>query len=245
MYRVLFIVIGITSTYLAITAFAHLGWFLLYMDGDGEFKTINVIIDLGLLIFFGIQHSLMASNPFKDRVIKLIPRHLERAIYIIISSLSLLIVIFLWKPLPKVIFLFNYPFYQIVIGLYIGGWLLSLYSLLAIDPFELFGLKQIYYFLLGKDMPPIPFTEKGIYKYVRHPIYLSTLIIFWITPRMTFGHLLLSITWSIYVIIGATLEERRLIKEFGAQYEDYKRRVPMLFPPVLRFSKNWQKITIF
>jgi protein-S-isoprenylcysteine O-methyltransferase Ste14 len=35
---------------------------------------------------------------------------------------------------------------------------------------------------------------------------------------------------SLYLVIGAFLEERKLLKEFGDDYRLYKNRVSMLFP---------------
>src|SRR3989304_6959713 len=130
MSKLFTIVIAIISALLAVIAFAHLAWFLLYMDGHGEFNAVNIIIDIGLLALFGIQHSLMASNYFKYRILKVIPTHLERSTYIIVSSLFLLMVIIFWRPLPVVIFELTHLFFYIGLALYISGWLLSLYSLL-------------------------------------------------------------------------------------------------------------------
>jgi methanethiol S-methyltransferase len=75
-----------------------------------------------------------------------------------------------------------------------------------------------------------PLATGGLYRYVRHPIYTCSLVLLWLTPVMTWNLLGFNLGATLYFVIGALFEERKLVKEHGGQYEDYRRRVPMLVP---------------
>jgi hypothetical protein len=65
---------------------------------------------------------------------------------------------------------------------------------------------------------------------VRHPLYSCILVLFWTNPAMTADQLLLSVMWTAWIWVGAMLEERDLLAEFGESYGAYRRQVPMLIP---------------
>jgi protein-S-isoprenylcysteine O-methyltransferase Ste14 len=114
---------------------------------------------------------------------------------------------------------------------------LLLYSTFLINHFDLFGLRQVWLQLLGKPYSPISFRTPMLYRYVRHPLYVGWLFIFWATPSMTIAHLVFAIATSAYILIGIQLEEHDLIVAHP-EYADYRRRVPMLVP----FMKRHQKV---
>jgi hypothetical protein len=119
---------------------------------------------------------------------------------------------------------------DIVIGLYLFGWLLLLYATFLIDHFDLFGLKQVWRLLAGASYREPQFHTPSLYKIVRHPLYIGWLIIFWAAPVMTVAHLVFALATTAYILIAIQLEERDLVDAFGADYVEYRRNTPMLIP---------------
>ena len=77
-------------------------------------------------------------------------------------------------------------------------------------------------------------VTRGLYRWVRHPLYTAGLVFIWLTPVMTVNLLVLNIGLTIYLVVGAIFEERKLVREFGAAYRDYQENVPMLIPGMIR-----------
>ncbi len=194
-----------------------------------------VIINLVLLGLFAIQHSVMARPAFKRWWTRYIPPPAERSTYVLLSSLLLFLLFWLWQPLPATVWAVENPVGVFILwALFALGWLAVLLSTFMIDHFDLFGLRQIWLHWRGQDYVPPPFRTTALYRYVRHPIMLGFIIAFWATPQMSVGHLLFAIMTTGYILIGVTLEEQDLRKHIGETYRDYQRKVPMLFPKLRR-----------
>ena len=71
---------------------------------------------------------------------------------------------------------------------------------------------------------------KGLYQYVRHPLYTAGLLFIWLLPVMTLNLLALVIGLSVYLVVGAIVEEKKLVNEFGDVYVEYQKQTPMLIP---------------
>lgn len=123
-------------------------------------------------------------------------------------------------------------------GLFGAGWIVVLVSARLISSGHLFGLKQVKKFARGEELAPPEFQTPGLYRYIRHPFMAGFLMVFWVTPTMTVGHLLFATPMTSYILIGIQFEERDLIRHFGMRYRKYRERVPMLIPLVSRPQKN-------
>jgi len=212
-----------------------------FVEGLGVLKTIDsgttaplvesVLVNLGLLAIFAIQHSVMARPGFKLWWIRFVPRPVERSTYVLFSTAALALLCWQWRPLPEVLWSAGDPVVAMALtGLSLFGFVIVLASSYLINHFELFGLQQVMHNMTGREAPPPVFRTPFLYKVVRHPLYLGFIIAFWVTPSMTVGHLLFAAATTAYIVIGALLEERDLVAFFGDDYRRYRERVSMLVP---------------
>jgi protein-S-isoprenylcysteine O-methyltransferase Ste14 len=190
-----------------------------------------LIVNLLLMSLFAVQHSVMARKPFKEWWTQYVPKTVERSTYVLLASLSLLLLFWQWRPIPTVVW--HVADAQLALGILVlsfVGWILVLTSTFLINHFELFGLHQVANNLVGREMPPVRFKTPVLYKVVRHPIYLGFIIAFWAAPTMTVGHLLFAAVTTAYIFVGIFLEERDLVELFGDEYRRYRQRVAMIVP---------------
>ena len=189
------------------------------------------VVDIALLLFFGLQHSLMARGFFKERILQHFGTAAKSATYALASSFALVLIFLFWQPLEGRLWTFeNGVGYWCFFMLYVLGWSAAFVTTFMIDHFALFGLHQGYRELKGIPEPKSVFQVRYFYKYVRHPIQAGTMVGLFATPVMSYGHLLFSCGMGLYILIGLWFEERSLVAEFGATYEAYRKTTPMLVP---------------
>lgn len=196
-----------------------------------------LFINLLLLGVFAVQHSLMARPFFKRWWTQIVPPAAERSTYVLFSSIALILLFALWEPMGGVIWsIESSGGTWAAYGAYAFGWALVLFSTFAINHFDLFGLRQTWLYARGKEEKPLEFVQPWIYRVVRHPLYVGWFFVMWATPVMTVAHLVFALGASIYMLIGIQFEEHDL-QNAHPEYRDYKKRVPMLIPSLVRFIK--------
>ena len=190
-----------------------------------------LLINLVVMSIFAVQHSGMARRGFKRVFTRFASPAIERSTYVLLASLSLILLYWQWQPMPAVVWNIETP--ALAAAATAGGflgWLIVLYSTFLISHFELFGLTQVVTHFAGRVTKPMKFKTPGLYRLIRHPIYLGFIIAFWCTPMMTLGHLLFAAVTTAYIFVGIWLEERDLVAFFGDEYRKYRERVAMLLP---------------
>lgn len=201
--------------------------------GDGTLTVSAVVIDTALLALFAVQHSVMARQGFKRWWTRVVPRSAERSTYVLASNVCLVILVVAWHPITHDVWRVSAdPWRALLTITGLLGWAIVLLSTLLIDHLDLFGLRQVFARLRRRRLAEHKFTTPLFYRVVRHPLYLGFLIAFWLTPTMTLGHLLFTVATTGYILVAVHFEERDLMEAFGAEYGDYRRRVPMLFPGI-------------
>jgi protein-S-isoprenylcysteine O-methyltransferase Ste14 len=196
-----------------------------------------LFFDFCLSMVFFLQHSGMVRKPFRRFFSRLIPEAYGSAFYAILSGIVLFAVIIFWQVSSNTVatakgalrLLLRVIFAASLVGFYWGT--------KALGFFDPYGIRAIKYRLRGKKPKEIPLTISGPYRFVRHPLYFFVLLMIWSNPYLTLDRLLFNVLWTTWICLGAFLEERDLVADFGEAYREYKRKVPMLLP--WRIHPSW------
>lgn len=217
-------------------------WLILAMGGiaptglstwQAESFVTATLVNIGLIVIFGLQHSVMARPGFKNWLTRYIPQAAERATYMLMSGLATGIAIYFWQPLPGTVWAVeSMPAQAVMWSLYAAGWGYLFFATFITNHFELMGLRQVYLYFRNIPYSKLPFTRKYMYRYSRHPMMLGMLIGIWSVPLMTVTHFVLSLTLTGYMVVGVLLEERDLIKNFGETYRKYKSEIATFIPRI-------------
>jgi len=223
--------LGFLGTFLTVMAFVYALPIPVTIDGGrpaalGEALLVNG----GFLALFAIQHTIMARRSFKRVWTRIVPAHVERTTFVLVTCLILCGMLWQWRALPGVVWRVEGLLAWVLLAVSAIGWGTVLYATFLIDHFELFGLRQVVRYFRGLPPAPPVFVERSLYRRIRHPLMTGFLLAFWATPVMSGGHLFFAVMCTAYILVGIQIEERSLIAEHGESSLSYKRRVPSLFP---------------
>ncbi len=187
--------------------------------------------DALLSLAFFAQHSGMVRRPVRARLAAIVPARYQGALYSIASGVVLALVVVLWQPSETRIWVLQGVVRWIAQALGIVAVAAFVASAVALRrSFDPLGLAPIRAHLRGRVPREGDFVVRGPYLWVRHPLYACVVVLLWTNPDVTADGLVLSLLWTIWIWVGATLEERDLVSEFGEAYRAYQRQVPMLIP---------------
>lgn len=198
---------------------------------------MNIFIILLSLALWGLVHSILASHFAKDMFKGFLGAggmRLYRLGYNIFSVISFAPILYL------LVILEDQPLYQVPAPwsfVLLGGQALSvlllLVAVLQTDTLSFVGLKQLFV----EEQAAGQLVTRGLYTLVRHPLYLFSLLFLWLSPSMSVNSLVFNMGATLYFVIGAYFEERKLLRDFGEAYAEYKRRTPFLIPGVVLGGK--------
>lgn len=196
------------ATFLYLIAFVgNLPWVPVTVDRGAEASIgAALVINVALIALFGLQHSVMARQGFKRAWKRVVPEPAERSVYVLAASVALIILFAFWRPIEGTVWSVGGTAAYVLWALFALGWLIVLLSTFLINHFELFGLQQAWFHARGRQTAPPQFRQPLFYKYVRHPLYAGFFLAFWATPQMSYGHLLLALGMSIYMLIAIRYE---------------------------------------
>ena len=236
--RSLLLTYGILSYLLSLAIFLYavgfVGGFLTPTQLDGPRHgslAAALAINVGLLALFALQHSGMARPAFKRWLTRFVPEPAERSTYVLLSSAALFVLFWQWQPLGGVVWeVAGGAARAAVFAVSAAGWVMVLATTFLIHHFDLFGLRQVWFYFRGRPYVQPQFQIAIMYRWVRHPLMLGFLIAFWATPRMTAGHLLFAAVMTVYILIAIQIEERDLLALHGEAYAEYRRKTSMILP---------------
>lgn len=183
-----------------------------------------------LSLAFFLQHSGMIRASFRDRRSSSVPRYLHPALYSIVSGLLLVAVILLWQTSQTILFQIPVSLHRLPLAISSLALAGIMWAALAFRTFDPFGRIPIKVHLRGRQPRPPVFNLRGPYFWIRHPLYFFMLVLIWSTPDVSLDRLLFIVLWTSWTLVGAHLEERDLVAEFGDKYRQYQKTVPMLLP---------------
>ena len=238
MSRVMVLLFGVLCYVVFLLAFLYqigfvAGWLVPKSIDQGAVISAfpAVAINVFLLSLFAIQHTVMARIAFKRWWTTIVPEPIERSIFVLLTSLLLLLMNWQWRPLPEIVWQVESTIGRnLLYATMAAGWGLVLYATFLINHFDLFGLRQVWLHFTDRPYTQVKFKETVLYRWVRHPLMLGFIIAFWATPDMSQGHLLFAVVTTAYILVAIQIEERTLLALHGDDYRRYQERVSMIVP---------------
>jgi protein-S-isoprenylcysteine O-methyltransferase Ste14 len=188
------------------------------------------------IILWGVVHSIMASLAFKNFLRQTVGDSLirfYRLFYNVFSAVSFAPILYLMAVMPsKDLYKVSAPWSTLMLAGQGASAILLLVAVLQTDTLSFVGLRQIF-----SDNTNGKLVTSGFYRFIRHPLYTFGLLFLWLSQKMTVNSLVFYLVLTVYILVGAFFEERKLLREFGQEYADYKLATPMLVPG-LKFDRN-------
>jgi protein-S-isoprenylcysteine O-methyltransferase Ste14 len=199
-------------------------WFL--RDGAAPIENGSLLVDFLLSLQFGVIHSLLLLPRTRSLVTRYLPGQFYGLLFCVVTSVCLLGLMEFWQGSTVVLWQAEGWAAQIIHLGYYASWLLLFYALSLVGIGFQTGFTPWWHWLRGTTPPRRGFVTHGIYRWLRHPVYLGFLGLIWFTPRMSLDHAVLTGVWTLYVFVGSWLKDERLAFYLGDTYRAYWSRVP-------------------
>ncbi len=186
--------------------------------------------DAALCLMFFAQHSILIRRSVRNSLGRVIPEYCYGVFYTFSSSIALLLLILLWQRSPVELYALHDWTQWMFRAVLLLAFVCVFWGIRSLERFDAFGINVLLAHLRKERVPPAKLTITGPYRLLRHPFYACAIVAVWATPVLTLDRLLFNVLVTVWIILGAGLEERDLLAEFGEGYAGYRRAVPMLMP---------------
>jgi len=185
-----------------------------------------LLTDVVLFSTFALHHSVLARTAVKRRLCRIVPAALERSLYAWIASLLFIAVCTWWQPVPGVLYQLEGSWRIAASCVQLVGAILMVRASSAIDVLDLAGVRPVLQAAAKNDAPRhVPLETRGLYGFVRHPLYFAWALFVFATPVMTATRAVFAVVSTAYLVLAIPWEERGLIETFGEEYEAYRQKV--------------------
>jgi methanethiol S-methyltransferase len=182
-------------------------------------------IDVALFSAFALHHSILARARIRTAVARVTGAPLERSVYTWTASVLFVVVCAAWHPVPGIVYELRGWAAFVGLAAQASGLLITFLGSRAIDVLDLAGVRQVIAARAGAERPRARLETSGLYRFVRHPIYLGWVLLVFGAPVMTATRFVFAIVSTAYLVIAIPFEERGLVGAFGRDYDEYRRRV--------------------
>jgi protein-S-isoprenylcysteine O-methyltransferase Ste14 len=217
---------------LAMAVFVFNGSLNLVNLGLGEFGAL--VLNAFLSIAFFIQHSGMIRKSFKQWSCQFIEEKYHGALFTLASAVLLLLLLVFWQKANHTIYVAHGAVRWSLRGVFLLSTIGFYWGVRSLGRIDAYGLIAILKGAKGSTQVSSDLIVRGPYRWVRHPLYLFCILMFWSCPDLTSDRLLFNILWTAWIVLGTILEERDLVTQFGENYTAYQAEVPMLLPKTIR-----------
>jgi protein-S-isoprenylcysteine O-methyltransferase Ste14 len=241
MRRVAGILFGVATHLLFAFTVWHLVWFLkgpsmaadavgpgIAVARSGQSSVVfGVVIDAILAGVFAVPHSMLLLPAVRRRLVTAgIAGPFYGCFFCVVTCLTLLLVFFCWRPMTAVVWRWPAPLDTVIEGAFVASWGALLYSLFITGLGWQTGFTPWWRWVRGQRPPARPFVPQSVYRFLRHPVYLSFLGLVWFVPVVTLDRAVLIAVWTVYIYVGSVLKDRRLLFYVGDEYRRYQADVP-------------------
>jgi methanethiol S-methyltransferase len=197
---------------------------------DAASVLVPVAIDTALFASFALHHSLFARpfvkrwlfgarvRPGSDRGLAL----LQRPTYVWVASVLFIAVCAAWRPVSGELYHVTGVLALVAYAVHVTGIVLTARGSARLDVLDLAGVRAVS---PSRPATRVALQTRGVYGFVRHPVYFAWALMVIGTPHMTMTRLTFAVLSTAYLAIAIPFEERDLLEVFGSEYREYQRQV--------------------
>ncbi|MCA9051149.1 MAG: hypothetical protein KDA89_20575 [Planctomycetaceae bacterium] len=222
--RVAGLTAGVGTQALFAFTVVHLFSFLRY--GVPQSGPNWLLIDSLLALQFAVPHSWLLHPTTRKQLRPWIGAEFYGAFFCVWTCVSLLVLFHYWQAHPQAVWNLNGFSSAAVLAAFGFSWISLLYSISLTGLGYQTGWTQWLHWWRGEKLPRRDFQPVSLYRWLRHPVYLSFLGLIWFTPNMTLDHVVLTGIWTVYIFCGSALKDQRLEFYLGESYDQYRQQVP-------------------